>query len=113
MDKPQNLPYDDFAKFDIRVGTVIAAEAVPKSKKLIKMQVSFGDHGERTILAGIAQHYTPEQMLNANVVAVLNLAPRDMMGITSHGMILAAHNQDGTQLHLVSAPGSTEGREVG
>lgn len=96
-EKPKDLPYDDFAK----------------SKKLVKLTISFGDSGERTILAGIHPFYDVPQLINTQVVAVLNLAPREMMGMTSHGMILAAHNQDGSQLHLVQAPGSTEGREVG
>jgi methionine--tRNA ligase beta chain len=111
--KPKDLPYDDFAKLDIRVGTIINAERLPKSKKLIKLRISFGDLGERTILAGIHPFYDVPQLINAQVVAVLNLAPRQMMGIESHGMILAAHNQDGSEIHLVTCPGSTEGREVG
>lgn len=112
QDKPQNLPYDDFAKLDIRTGTVIAAEQVPKSK-LLKLRVSFGDSGERTVLAGIGKHFKPEEIVGTTIVAVLNLAPREMKGIVSEAMLLAASNQDGSQLHLVQCPGSVEGREVG
>jgi methionyl-tRNA synthetase len=111
-EKPKNLAYDDFAKLDIRVGTIIAAEAIPKSK-LLKLRVSFGDSGERTVLAGIGKHFKAEEIVGTNIVAVLNLAPREMKGIVSEAMLLAASNQDGSQLHLVQCPGSTEGREVG
>jgi len=93
--KPENLSYEDFAKFDIRVGTIVKAEAVPKSKKLLKLEVSFGSEiGTRVILAGIAGSYDPDLLSGHRVTAILNLTPRQMMGIESHGMLLACHDQD-------------------
>ena len=110
--KPQNLSFEDFAKIDIRTGTIISAEPIPKSKKLLKLQVFFGSEvGTRTILAGIAGSYNADTLAGVQVVAVLNLAPRTMMGVESHGMLLAAPTNDG--LTLVQCPGSPDGTEVG
>lgn len=109
--KPQNLPYDDFAKLDIRVGTVTKAEAIPKSKKLPKLEVSFGSE-TRTILAGVAESFPPEMILGNQVTAILNLAPRQMMGIESHGMLLAGRSATG-KLSLVCCPGVPDGGDVG
>ena len=109
--KPQNLAYEDFAKLEIATGLVIAAEQVPKSK-LLKLRVSFGDFGERTVLAGLSPHIKPEDILNTVIVAVLNLAPREMKGIVSEAMLLAAHTLDGG-LALVRCPGANEGKEIG
>ncbi len=110
--KPQNLPYDDFAKLDIRVGTITSAEAVPKSKKLLKLQVDFAEAtGPRTILAGIAEAYN-SSIVGLKIVAVLNLAPRTMMGIESHGMLLAGRDVQGI-VSLVGANGIVPGGEVG
>ena len=83
------IDYDTFARTDLRVGLVLAAEAVPKSKKLIRMTVDLGFE-KRTILGGIATNYTPEQLVGRRVVVVANLAPRALMGVESHGMLLCA-----------------------
>lgn len=110
--KPENLSADDFFKFDIRVGTVTQAESIKKSK-LLNLQVSFGPViGTRTILAGIAEAYNPEALIGLQVVAVLNLAPREMKGIMSHGMLLAGRSATG-QVVLVNPAGIAEGEEVG
>ena len=93
------ITFDDFAKLDIRVGRVLAAEKMPKSNKLLKLTVDSG-LGIRTILSGIAQHYTPEEMVGKQVTFVANLAPRKMMGIESQGMILMAEDKQG-KLRLV------------
>jgi methionine--tRNA ligase beta chain len=111
-----NLPYEDFIKFDIRVGTVVSAETVAKSKKLLKLEVSFGmEVGCRTILAGIAGSYTPTDLIDMSVVAVLNLEPRQMMGLTSHGMLLAApiNTTDGERVSLLQAMAAADGTKVG
>jgi methionyl-tRNA synthetase len=112
--KPENLPADDFFKFDIRVGSILSIEAVPKSKKLVKLEVSFGPVvGNRVILAGIASAVPDRVMVGQKVVAVLNLAPRPMMGIESHGMLLATHDEEG-KLWLVSPGGPiSDGGDVG
>lgn len=111
--KPVDLPYDDFAKLDIRTGTIVSGDPVPKSKKLLKLQVDFGPEvGTRTILAGIAGTYSIDRLLGVQVVAVLNLAPRQMMGETSHGMLLAGHTAD-NQLSLVQCNGVPNGGDIG
>jgi methionyl-tRNA synthetase len=96
--KPE-IVYDDFAKLDIRVGTVIGAEKMEKSNKLLKLTINSG-LDQRTILSGIAQHYTPEDMLGKQVTFIANLAARKMMGIESQGMILMAEDRDG-KLRLI------------
>lgn len=89
------IAFDDFAKLDIRVGTIVEAEAVKKSKKLLKFLVDDG-FKKRTILSGIAQFFTPEEMIGKQVTFIANLAPRKMMGVESEGMILMAEDQDGS-----------------
>ena len=104
--------FDDFLKIDIRVGKIMLVETLPKSKKLLKLQVDFGTFGGvRTILAGIAEHYLPESLLGLNVAAVVNLAPRTMFGIESHGMLLAGHNGD--KVCLVTCPDVAVGERLG
>lgn len=100
--KPE-ITFEDFSKLDLRIATVIAAEAVPKAKKLLKVTVEMG--GERTIVAGIAGSYSPEALIGKQVVVVANLAPRKMMGVLSSGMMLAAKDEDGLTL-------ATLGRQV-
>lgn len=107
--KPEII-YDDFAKLDLRVGTVTACEKVEKADKLLKLSVDLGTE-TRTIVSGIAMHYKPEEMINKQVVVVINLAPRKMRGIESQGMILTAEDKDG-KLRLLKpeeavSPGST------
>lgn len=92
--------YDDFDKLDLRIGTVTAAEKVQKADKLLKLEVDLGFE-KRTIVSGIAQHFTPEGLLNKQVIVVANLAPRKMRGIESQGMILTAE-EPGGKLILVN-----------
>jgi methionyl-tRNA synthetase len=106
--KPE-IVFDDFSKLDIRVGNVVAAEKMPKSDKLLKLTVNSG-LDTRTILSGIAKHYSPEEMLGKQVTFIANLAPRKMMGLESQGMILMAEDKDG-KLRLIQpnetvSPGS-------
>ena len=89
------ITYDDFAKMDIRIGTITEAERVPKSDKLLKLRVDDGREG-RQILSGIAKHFTPEELIGKQVTFLANLAPRKMMGMESQGMILMAEDRDGT-----------------
>src|SRR5439155_13164332 len=83
---------DDFAKVELRVAEVIAAERVPKSKKLLKLTVSLGAE-QRTLVAGIAEHYAPAELVGKKVVVVANLEPAKLMGIESNGMVLAASTE--------------------
>jgi len=104
--KPE-IVYDDFAKMDFRTGTILSVQPVPKSKKLLKLQVDLGFE-TRQILAGVAEHLQPEEMVGRSVVVVSNLAPRKMMGLESQGMVLMAEDPSG-KLSLVSSesdPGS-------
>ena len=96
----ENIQYEDFMKMDIRVGTIIAAEKVAKTKKLMKLTVDTGID-ERTIVSGIAEHYTPEEVIGRQVSVLVNLEPKPLKGIVSQGMILMAENADGT-LSIVS-----------
>ena len=89
------VQFEDFAKLDLRVGTVLTAERMPKSDKLLKFLIDDGFE-KRTILSGIAKHYSPEEMVGKQVMFVANLAPRKMMGQESNGMILMAEDRDGS-----------------
>ncbi len=83
---------DQFSKVDLRVGTVLAAEKIPKAKKLLKLSVDIGE--KRTVVAGLAEKYAPETLVGKQVVIVANLKPAKLMGVESHGMVLAAINED-------------------
>ncbi len=104
------ITIDDFSKIDLRVATVVAAERVPKTDKLIKLQVKIGDE-ERTIVSGIAQHYEPENLIGKNVIVIANLKPAKLRGIESRGMVLAASDGEGN-LVLADAPGIASGSKV-
>ncbi len=88
------IKFDDFAKVDMRIGTVLLAEEIEGSEKLIKMEVDFGDLGKRQILAGIKSWYKPEELVGKQLPFVVNIEPRKMMGLESQGMILAADSDD-------------------
>lgn len=88
------IQYDDFAKLDLRVGTITAAEKVAKADKLLKLEIDLGFE-KRTIVSGIALHFDPAGIVGKQVVVVANLAPRKMRGIESNGMILMAEDKDG------------------
>jgi len=108
--EPAYIGIDDFAKVELRVGRVLAAERVPKSKKLLKLTVQDGPTSERTILAGVAESYEPEQITGRTIVFVANLQPRPMMGLVSHGMVLAAETDGRAQLlsfEVPPTPGTT------
>lgn len=91
----ETIEFDDFAKMDIRIGEIVAAEKMEKSKKLLKLTVNDGIK-ERTILSGIAEHFKPEEVVGKQVCFLANLAPRKMMGLESEGMILMAEDSDGS-----------------
>ncbi len=89
------ITIDDVAKVDLRLGLVKTAERVPKSDKLLRLEVDLGEPAPRQILAGIGKHYAPEDLLGRRLVVVANLAPRKMMGLESQGMVLAASDEEG------------------
>lgn len=94
------IQFDDFAKIDLKVGTILSASKVEKADKLLKLEVDLGFE-KRTIVSGIALHFQPEAIVGKQVVVVANLAPRKMRGIESNGMILMAEDNQG-KLHFVS-----------
>lgn len=94
---------EDFNKIDLRVVEILAAEPVPKTDKLMKIQVSLGDE-ERTVVSGIAKHYKPEDLIGKHVVLVANLKPAKLRGVMSHGMLLAASKGDELQIVETTMP---------
>jgi methionyl-tRNA synthetase len=93
------LEFDHFQKLDLRVAEIIAAEQIKKSKKLLRLTVNAPE--ERTIVAGIAEHYTPDELIGKQVLIVANLKPVKIMGVSSQGMVLAARTQDNGKERLV------------
>ena len=91
----ENVSFDEFGKMDLRVGTIIAAEKVAKTKKLLKLTIDTG-LDQRTIVSGIAEAFIPEALIGQQAMVLLNLAPREIKGIQSQGMLLLAENADGS-----------------
>jgi len=101
------IDFETFQKMDLRIGSIKAAEAIPKSNKLVKLTVDIGE--ERTVVAGIARHYAPEDLNGKQVVVVANLKPVKLMGVESRGMVLAAEDDSGVHVLMpdaVMVPGS-------
>jgi methionyl-tRNA synthetase len=92
------ISYDDFAKLDIRIGTILAAERVPETDKLIKCTIDLGELGERTIVSGIAEWKESESLVGKQCPYIVNLAPRMLRGVESRGMLLAASVEGGIAL---------------
>jgi methionyl-tRNA synthetase len=107
--KPELLDYEDFAKLDLRVAEVIHCEKIPKADKLLKLEVKVGSE-IRTIVAGVAQHYTPEQMVGRKIVIVANLKPAKLRGIMSQGMLLAASDDEKLEVITLQSEVSTGSR---
>jgi len=105
------IVYDDFAKLELKAGTVTACEKVAKADKLLKLEVDLG-HEKRTIVSGIALHYNPEEMVGKQVIVVTNLASRKMKGIESQGMILTAEDSNGKLQLLTPENPVTPGSNV-
>jgi methionyl-tRNA synthetase len=93
--KPE-IDYDEFSKVDLRVAKILSAEAVPKSNKLVKLRIDIGE--ERTIVAGIGKDYKPQELVGKSIVIVANLKPAKLMGVESHGMLLATDSPEGLTL---------------
>lgn len=98
------ISYEDFAKLEIRIGTVIAAEIVPETDKLIKCTVDLGEFGVRTIVSGIAEWKKPEDLVGKQLPYIVNLAPRVLRGVESQGMLLAASDEFGVALLSAERP---------
>jgi methionyl-tRNA synthetase len=91
----ENISYEDFTKMDIRIGTILEAEKVAKTKKLMKLKIDTGID-QRTVVSGIAEYFSPEEIIGRQVSILVNLAPREIKGIVSQGMILMAEDADGS-----------------
>lgn len=100
LEIPNAISKEDFSKMDIRIGTILSAEILPKSEKLLKLQVDLGEVRARQILAGIKTYYNPQELVGMQVCVLANLKPAKLMGEVSEGMILAA--KDGTGLALIA-----------
>lgn len=96
------ISFEDFAKIDLRVGTILAAERVPKADKLLKLTLEVGVN-QRTVVSGIAAHYAPEDIIGKQVCVLINLSPRKLRGIESEGMILMAEQPDGRLVFMSPA----------
>jgi methionyl-tRNA synthetase len=93
------ITFKDFQKLQLKVGRVLEAESVPKSKKLLRLQVDLGEESPRQIVSGISPSYQPQDLVGTNVIVVTNLAPAKIMGVESNGMILSG--EDSEQLSLL------------
>lgn len=106
------MTIDEFQKADLRVGKVIAAEAMEGSEKLLKLQVDIGEPAPRQILSGIAKAYAPAELVGKQVVIIANLDPRMMMGLESQGMLLAAHGESGMPVLIMPAVEVSSGAKI-
>lgn len=106
-----DVPFDDFLKMDIRVGTVIECARVPKADKLLRFLIDDGME-KRTIVSGIAKHYAPEDLIGKQVCFIANFAPRKLKGVESQGMILSAQNPDGSLVVISPSAPVTPGAQV-
>jgi methionyl-tRNA synthetase len=88
------ITFEDFAQLDLRIGQIKTAERIPKSKNLLKLTVDVGESTPRQILSGIANEYTPEQLVDRKIIVLTNLKPKKMMNLESKGMLLAADVND-------------------
>jgi tRNA-binding protein len=100
-DTPSVITYDDFLKLDLRIATIVKAEAHPAADKLLVLQIDLGFE-QRQIIAGIRAFYAPEALVGRQIVVVANLAPRMMRGLESKGMLLAASTDDHGQVILLT-----------
>ncbi|MEM9415123.1 MAG: methionine--tRNA ligase subunit beta [Planctomycetota bacterium] len=97
METKPTIQYDDFAKLDLRVATVVEAEHHPNADRLLKLQVDLGEE-KRQICAGVKQFYNPEDLVGKQIIVVANLAPRKIRGEESNGMLMAASAMEGEEL---------------
>ena len=88
------IAYEDWQKIEVRIGKIISAERIEKADKLLKLEVDFKDD-KKIIVSGIALKYAPEDLIEKEMPFITNLEPREIFGIITHGMILAAHDKDG------------------
>jgi len=107
----ENCTFDDFNKMDIRTGTILEAERVPKTKKLLKLTIDTGIN-KCTVVSGIAEYYNPEEIIGQQVSILVNLEPRELKGIMSQGMILMAQDADGSLKFVTPTASVKNGSEI-
>lgn len=108
----ETIQFDDFTKIDMRVGTILEAEKVEKADKLLKLKVDTGID-VRTIVSGIAESFTPEEIVGKQVTVLVNLAPRKIRGIESQGMLLLTDKEDGKLTFLAPEEKTENGVNIG
>jgi len=106
------IKFEDWQKLDIRIGRIESAEAVPESKKLVKMHVDFGDF-KRQICAGIIKSYSPEQLTGRQSLFLVNMETKAIAGLESQGMLLATHMDDNTPVVLMAEKEVKNGADIG
>ncbi|MDA0941064.1 MAG: methionine--tRNA ligase subunit beta, partial [Bacteroidetes bacterium] len=111
MPAKDEITFDDFTKLDLRVGTVLECEKVPKADKLLKLTVDTG-LDTRTVVSGIAEHFAPEDVVGRQVTLLINLAPRALRGIESQGMVLMASTDDGGLRFVTPEEGVAPGNVI-
>ena len=97
------ISIDDFQKIELRTAIILAAEAVPKAKKLLKLQVDLGTE-KRQLVAGLAEHYQPEELVGKTVIMLANLQPATIRGVESQGMLLAVEGENGLAILTPEKP---------
>ncbi len=107
-----NLTFVDYAKLDLRIGTIVSAEKVEKADKLLKLSIDIGEASPRKVISGIAKHFTPDQVVGQQVILVANLEPRRMRGVESQGMVLMAEDSSGKLVFVQPAQVLPPGGEV-
>ncbi|MEM2137900.1 MAG: methionine--tRNA ligase subunit beta [Candidatus Anstonellaceae archaeon] len=106
------ISYEEFSKIELKIGTILSAEKIEGSDKLYRLSVDVGEAQPRTLAAGIAQYYSPEQLVGRQIVVVANLAPRTLRGVVSQGMLLAAETETGGAAVLSPDPKVKNGAKV-
>ncbi|MDE0986437.1 MAG: methionine--tRNA ligase subunit beta, partial [Schleiferiaceae bacterium] len=108
----EDISFDQFLGMDLRVGTILEAERVPKADRLLKFLVDTG-LDQRTIVSGVAEHFSPEQMIGKQVTVLMNLPPRKIKGVVSQGMLLMAEDADGALRIMTPENGTDSGAVIG
>lgn len=106
------INYDDFSKIELRVAKVIKAERVEGSDKLLKLDLDLGELGPRQILSGIGRAYEPDYLVGRDIIIVANLEPRKMMGLESHGMMLAARDKEDNPVFIIPEKEAFPGSKI-
>jgi len=108
----ETINYEQFSRIELKVADIVSAERVEGSDKLIKLDIVLGEE-KRQLVAGIGKSYEPEDLIDKQIVIVANLEPRTLMGLESQGMLLAAHDEDGSPILLSTDKKSPSGSSIG